>query len=120
MFWQVEFPPKTQRNLEHQAKGNVNTTSSDYESLDFVMEFLVLEQHVNVRHKNIALCCDNMVSWVRRLSEKSIRAARLMWVLALRMKVNQTSPIVSLSVAGKETRKQISLREFSETARTTV
>ena len=27
--WQVEFPPELQRNLEHQAKGNVNATNSD-------------------------------------------------------------------------------------------
>ena len=70
IVWQVEFPPELQRNLEHQAKGNVNATNSDYEALGFVMAFLVLEQHVSVRHKHIDLCCDNTptVSWMRRLS----------------------------------------------------
>ena len=66
IVWQVGFPPETQRNLEHQAKGKVSATNSDCEALGFTIAFLVIEHHVSVQHEHMALCCDNTpaVSWV--------------------------------------------------------
>ena len=57
--WQVEFPVEIQRHLEHQLKGNKNTTNSDLEAFGFVCAFLILEQNVLVKHQHIALYCDN-------------------------------------------------------------
>lgn len=105
--WQVEFPPEIQRHLEHQLKGNNNTTNSDLEAFGFVCAFLVLEHHVSVQHQHIALYCDNTptVSWVRKLSARSARAARLMRILAIRMKAANTSPLLSYSIPGKSNQK---------------
>ena len=45
--------------LENQKKGNKNTTISDNKAFGFAHAFLILKQHVDVRHKDMALYCDN-------------------------------------------------------------
>ena len=97
---QYKLPGELKKNLEVQLKGNTNATNSDYKALSFIIIFLILEEHINVRHKHIVLYYDNIltISWVQKLSSKSKHTAQLMQVLALRMKANDISPIVFLSI----------------------
>ena len=74
---QYEFPEELKKNLEVQLKGNTNAANSDYKALSFIIAFLILEEHVNMRHKHITLYYNNTptVSWVRKLLSKSKHAA---------------------------------------------
>ena len=105
--FRVPFPEEIQRMLEKQVKGNTNVTNSDLEALGCVIAFLVVSTNVEVKNKTMAIFCDNTptVNWVRKLSSKSKRAARLMRTLALAMKAAGVSPLITLSIAGSSNKE---------------
>ena len=107
LTFRLGLPRKIQRVLEKQQKGNKNVTNSDLEALGCVVGFLVVATNLNVKGKTMAIFCDNTpaVGWVRRLSARSPRAARLMRILALAMKAAGVSPLITLSIAGSSNKE---------------
>ena len=106
-MWQYKFLPEVQKRLQWQIRGNTNTTNSNLEAFRFICAFLILEYHIDTKHLHVALYYNKIptASWVRMLSAKLSRAAQLMRVLALCMKVAKISSIVSLSIVGDNNRR---------------
>ena len=58
---------------------------------------------MNLRHQRIGAFCDNTptVSWAAKLASKRFKVARgLLRALALRQRVQRSSPLITLSIAG--------------------
>lgn len=69
-----------------------------------VLGFLVLEAVVCTRHSHVGVCSDNSptVSWqMRGASKRSSAANRLLRILAIRLRHNRASPLVTRHMAGK-------------------
>ena len=70
-----------------------------------VLHYLVLKQLVMLRHKHVGEFCDNTptVSWAAKLASKQSQVAgRLLRALAIQQQVQQSSPIMTISIAGKD------------------
>ena len=67
----------------------------------------MIASKVQVKNRTIAIFCDNTttVGWVRKLSAKLPRAARLMRLLALAMKAAEVSTLLTLSIAGSSNKE---------------
>ena len=101
--WRVPWPPIIQTRLVtfHNPDGTIS--NSDLEMAGMLLHYLVLEQLAPLRHIHVAAWCDNTptVSWTNKLSaSRSPIAGRLTRALAMRIHVNQASPLTSLSIAG--------------------
>jgi hypothetical protein len=68
-----------------------------------LLEYLLLEQLVLLKHENIAAWCDSMstVSWARCITSSRSRIGhRLVRALMMRINVNKSSPLVTVSIQG--------------------
>jgi hypothetical protein len=82
-----------------------------------LLHYLVLEHIVSLKHVHVAAWCDNTptVSWTNKLSSSRSRVAgRLVRALAMRIHVNEASPLVSVSIAGTDNKMaDMASRTFS-------
>ncbi|MEM7495226.1 MAG: hypothetical protein AAF471_03635 [Myxococcota bacterium] len=103
MVWRAAFPEDITDSIRSTARPNGTVTNSDLEMAGVLLAFLVLECMVDLRHRHIAIWCDNTptVAWTKRLTANRSRvAARLLRALAYRMFATGASPFHSLSIAG--------------------
>ena len=69
-----------------------------------LLGWIVLEASVDTRHAHVGVCSDNSatVSWqMRGASKRSAVAIRLLRVLAIRLRKNRASPLVTRHLAGE-------------------
>ena len=69
--------------------------------------YLVLEHLATLQHIHVAAWCDNTptVSWTNKLSaSRSPITGKLMRALAMRIHVNEASPLISHSITGIDNR----------------
>ena len=70
---------------------------------------MVLEQLVDLRHKNVGTYCENTltVSWAYKLaSNQSNIGGRLLRILAMRKRLSRSSPLVTISIAGVDNKME--------------
>jgi hypothetical protein len=103
--WDVPFPEDIRKRFVSWSNPTGDITNSDLEMAAHLMQWLALELTHNVRHAHAAIASDNTatVAWARRLdSKRSHVAKRLLRVLAVRQRVCRASPLLTISIAGKD------------------
>jgi len=101
--WRLEFPQDIQDRVVAFSNPTGDITNSDLEMAGLLGEYLVLEHLAPLKLSHAAAWCDNTptVSWANKMSSsKSMVAARLVRALAMRLHINQASPLVTWSIAG--------------------
>ncbi len=102
--WRIRWPKEVAQRLVSTSNPTGDLTINDLEMAGLLLQYLVLEQLVNLRHTHVSAWCDNSstVSWARKMSSKrSIVGRRLVRALGLRIAVNEASPLVPVTIAGK-------------------
>jgi len=114
LVWRFKWPPDI---VELVSQGKL--TINDLEMAGLLMQYLLLEQLVDVKGLHTAVWCDNTsaVSWVTKMSSStSAIGQQLTRVLALRMLVNESSHLAALSIAGKDNElADLASRSFKQT-----
>jgi hypothetical protein len=90
-------PPR----LAIQPEGDI--TINDLEMAGLLLQCLVLEMLVPLKHEHVAAWCDNTstVSWARRMTSSRSRIGhRLVRALMMRINVNEASPLVTVLIQG--------------------
>jgi hypothetical protein len=103
VVWRLEWPDDIQRRLVSFKNPRGDLTINDLEMAGLLLQYLVLEQLVDLKHEHVAAWCDNTstVSWARRMtSSRSKIGHRLVRALMMRINVNEASPLVTVSIAG--------------------
>jgi hypothetical protein len=103
----LEHPPDIQHKVVSFSNPAGTLTNSDLEMAGMLVHYLVLEHLVSLRHMHVAAWCDNTptVSWTNKLSSsRSQVAGHLTWALAMHLHANEASPLVSVSIASKQTK----------------
>ena len=105
IVWRVEWPDDIKMALITREHPDGSLSVCDLEMAGLLLHYLVLEHVVALRHQHIGAFCDNTptVSWEAKLASKHSQiAGRLLRALALRQRVQRSSPLVTVSIAGKE------------------
>lgn len=114
IVWRVKWPPEVVHKIESGA-----LTINDLEMAGLLLQYLLLEQLVDMTHLHTAAWCDNTsaVSWtVKMSSSKSMIGQQLTRALALRMLQNQSSHLAALSIAGSDNElADLASRSFKHT-----
>jgi hypothetical protein len=103
VVWRVEWPQYIHDNVVSFNNPTGTITNSDLEMAGMVLHYLVLEHLTRLRHVHVAAWCDNTptVSWTNKLSSSRSRVpGRLARALALHIHANESSPLISVSIAG--------------------
>ena len=103
IVWRVQWPKEVLDRLVTEDNPDGDITNSDLEMAAEVLGFIVLEANVSLRWEHVGVCSDNSatVAWQGRgASKRSIVANRLLRILAIRQRVNRTSPLVTRHLAG--------------------
>ena len=98
IVWRCPWP---QDIVDRVSSGEL--TINDLEMAGVLLQYLLLEQIVDVTHLHTAVWCDNTsaVSWTMKMSSKtSAVGQQLTRALTLRMLVNHSSHLAALSIAG--------------------
>ena len=104
IVWRVKWPREVVDRLVTDKNPAGDITNSDLEMAAEVLGFLVLEASVTTRHSHVGVCSDNSptVAWqTKGASKRSDAANRLLRILAIRLRHNRTSPLVTRHLAGK-------------------
>jgi len=104
IVWRLEWPQEVRDRLVTFANPSGDITNSDLEMAAEVLGWLVLEAVVATRRTHVGVCSDNSatVAWqMRGASKRSAVANRLLRVLAIRLRVNRASPLVTRHLAGE-------------------
>jgi hypothetical protein len=107
IVWRLEWPADIHQRVVSFANPGGTITNSDLEMAAMLVQYLVLEHLVDLRHVHVAAWCDNTptVSWTNKLSSSRSRiAGRLTRALAMRIHANEASPLISVSIAGDNNR----------------
>ena len=116
IVWRVPWPPEIRARLVTFNNPTGDITNSDLEMAAEVLGWLVLEAVVETRHTHVGVCSDNSatVAWQSRWASKRSRVAnRLLRALAIRMRKNRASPLVTRHLAGiRNTLGDIPSRSF--------
>jgi hypothetical protein len=114
IVWRIKWP---QDIVDRVTAGHL--TINDLEMAGLLLQYLLLEQLVDVKHSHAAAWCDNTsaVAWtVRMSSNKSAVGQQLTRALALRMLVNKSSHLAALSIAGVDNvLADLASRSFKQT-----
>ena len=105
IVWQVKFPPEVAARLVTEDNPTGDITNSDLEMVAEVLGWLVLEANVCTRFTHVGVCSDNSatVGWqTRGASKRSAAANRLLRILAIRLRKNRASPLITRHTAGKQ------------------
>jgi hypothetical protein len=117
IVWRVEWPPDIRDRVVSFDNPGGTITNSDLEMGAMLIHYLVLEHVVSLKHVHVAAWCDNTptVSWTNKLSSSRSRvASRLVRALAMRIHVNEASPLISVSIAGTDNKMaDMASRTFS-------
>jgi hypothetical protein len=103
VVWRLEWPADIQARLVSWSNPHGDLTINDLEMAGLLLQYLVVEQLVDLRHEHVAAWCDNTstVSWARRMTSSRSRIGhRLVRALMMRINVNQASPLVTVSIQG--------------------
>ena len=105
IVWRLLWPADIEARLVSDANPKGDITNSDLEMAAHLLQWLVLEQVAPepLKHAHIGISSDNTptVAWANRLhSSKSIIAGHLLRALAIRQHVHQSSPLLTISIAG--------------------
>ena len=99
------IPLDVQQALVSDSNPMGNITHSDLEMAGILLHVMVLESIVLLRNQHVGAICNNTptVSWAYRLaSRRSCIAGRLLRALALRLRVNRASSLLTISIAGEK------------------
>ena len=114
IVWRVKWPP----DIVELAKAGT-LTINDLEMAGLLLQYLLLEQLVPMKHTHAVAWCDNTsaVSWtVKMSSNRSKVGQQLTRALALRMLVNKSSHLAALSIAGADNElADLASRSFKHT-----
>jgi hypothetical protein len=114
IVWRVQWP---QNIVNGVAAGTI--TINDLEMAGIVLQYLLLEQLVDMEHLHLAIWCDNTsaVAWTTKMSSsKSIIGQQLTRALAARMITNKSSHVAAISIAGTDnTMADLASRSFKNT-----
>ena len=115
-MWWVPWPNSIRAALVSFQNPSGTISNSDLEMAGMLLHYLVPEQLAPLHHVHIATWCDNTptVSWTNKLSaSRSLITGRQTRALAMRIHVNEASPLTSLSIAGIDnTMADTALRTF--------
>ena len=103
IVWRLEWPPEVRARLVTDKNRDGDITNSDLEMAAEVLGWLVLEAVVDTRHAHVGVCSDNSatVAWqTKGASKRSDAANRLLRILAIRLRANRASPLVTRHLAG--------------------
>jgi hypothetical protein len=103
IVWRVPWPKEVRDRLVTQDNMSGDITNSDLEMAAEILGWLVLEAVVSTRHAHVGMCSDNSatVAWQTRWASKRSRVANcLLRVLAIRLRKNRASPLVTRHLAG--------------------
>jgi len=104
--WQYKWPLDIQQELVLATNRTGKLTINDLELAGLVLGWLVLEYVSNdLMYKHIGLFCDNTsaVSWTYKgHTTTSLVAGRLLRLLAIRQRTQQTSSLMPMNIAGKD------------------
>jgi hypothetical protein len=107
VVWRVQWPDDIRQTVISFNNPSGSLSNSDLEMAGMLLLYLVLEHLATLRHIHVAAWCDNTptVSWTNKLSaSRSPIAGRLTRALAMRIHVNEASPLISHSIAGVDNR----------------
>ena len=117
IVWRVPWP----QDIIDRVSAN-ELSINDLEMAGLVLQYLLLEQVVPMKHVHAAAWCDNSsaVSWtVKMSSSKSAVGQLLTRTLALRMISNKSSHLVALAIAGVDNcMADLASRSFKSTGST--
>ena len=106
VVFRMEWPDEVKRLVISQKNPRGKLSISDLECAGLLLLWLVIEQVApELACKHFAVLNDNAptVSWAKKLNaSKSRTAAALLRVLALRMKLAGTSPLIPMHIPGEE------------------
>jgi hypothetical protein len=103
IVWRLAWPADITARLVSSANPKGDLTINDLEMAGLLLQYLVLEQLVVLKHEHVAAWCDNTstVSWARRMTSSRSRIGhRLVRALMMRINVNESSPLVTVSIQG--------------------
>ena len=122
IVWRVEWPADIQARLVSWSNPQGDLTINDLEMAGLLLEYLVLELLVDLKHEHVAAWCDNTstVSWARRMTSSRSRIGhRLVRALMMRINVNEASPLVTVSIQGcRNDMADVSSRSFGPNSKT--
>ena len=102
--FRLEWPEDIKQDVISKANPNGSITNSDLEMAGLILLWLVMESVCDTLDgAHVALFSDNSptVHWVERMASRhSLAAMQLIRALALRLKINKTSPLTPLHIAG--------------------
>ncbi|KAL7548503.1 hypothetical protein ACHAWF_011783 [Thalassiosira exigua] len=104
IVWRLRWPPEVVARLVTPTNLEGDITNSDLEMAAEVLGWLVLEANMPLRHAHVGICSDNLATVFWQLkggSRNSAVANRLLRVLAMRMRANRASPLVTRHIAGE-------------------
>jgi hypothetical protein len=120
IVWRLAWPADISARLVSVSNPQGDLTINDLEMAGLLLQYLVLEQMVALRHKHVAAWCDNTstVSWARRMTSSRSRIGhRLVRALMMRINVNEASPLVTVSIQGcRNDMADVASRSFSPDA----
>jgi hypothetical protein len=103
VVWRLPWPADIEARLVSFRNPKGDLTINDLEMAGLLLQYLVLELLVDLRHEHVAAWCDNTstVSWARRMTSSRSRIGhRLVRALMMRLNVNESSPLVTVSIQG--------------------
>ena len=116
IVWRIQWPPQVVEAIQSK-----KLTINDLEMAGVLLQFLVLEPLVPMRHTQTAVWCDNTsaVSWTNKMSSRrSLIGQQLARALALRLLATEASHLAALSIAGLDnTLADLASRSFKQTGK---
>ena len=102
--FRLEWPQTIRDALVTQENPDGTITNSDLECAGLLLTWLVLEEICpDLVHKHVALWSDNQptVCWVKRMASKNSHIAKcILQIIALRLKLKQSSPLTPQHIKG--------------------
>ena len=118
IVWRIKWPPDIVKLTEKRPEEG-GLTINDLEMAGVLIQNLILENLVPMKHTHAATWCDNTsaVAWTGRLnSSKSRVGQQLTRALALQMIINQSSHLAAMSIPGKDNDlADLASRSFKQT-----
>jgi hypothetical protein len=103
VVWRLAWPANITARLVSRSNPTGDITINDLEMAGLLLQHLVLEMLVLLKHEHVAAWCDitSTVSWARRMTLSRSRIGhRLVRALMMRINVNEASPLVTVSIQG--------------------
>ncbi|KAL7522296.1 hypothetical protein ACHAWF_000302, partial [Thalassiosira exigua] len=104
IVWRLHWPDEVVRRLVTFDNPDGDITNSDLEMAAEVLGWLVLEANAPKRHAHVGVCSDNLatVYWqLKGASKRSAVANRILRVLAVQMRENRASLLITRHIAGE-------------------